>query len=236
MIGYIYKHTTPSGKSYIGQTIQEPQKRWKDGLKYKDSILFGRAIYKYGWINIEHEILWEIEYEDKSELMDMLNFLETIEILSNDTLSPNGYNLNTGGKMRLPSDETRSLMSKSRNKFYKSGGTVWNHGLNFGGMSGKEHSEETKKKMSESRKRVIGEKLARGEKVFRAKGEYRHSDLTKKKIREAQLGATGSTRGRSYYTNGEIDVLRRNCPEGFRKGRTHGHRVKKILDKVKKKV
>lgn len=29
MIGYIYKHTSPSGKSYIGQTTQkDPQMRW----------------------------------------------------------------------------------------------------------------------------------------------------------------------------------------------------------------
>lgn len=188
MIGYIYKHTTPNGKSYIGQTIQEPDKRWKDGLRYKDSILFGRAIYKYGWVNIEHEILWEIEYPDKLELMDNLNFLETLEILSNDTLAPNGYNLNTGGKMRLPSDATRARMSESRKKFYESGGTAWNHGLDFGGMSGKEHSEETKKKMSETRKRIIKEKLSRGEKVFRAKGEYTHSAETRKKIGDAQRG------------------------------------------------
>lgn len=188
MIGYIYKHTSPSGKSYIGQTIQEPEKRWKDGLKYKDSILFGRAIYKYGWLNITHEILWEIEYEDKTELLDVLNFLETLEILSNDTISPNGYNLNTGGKMRLPSDETRARMSDSRRKFYESGGTVWNHGLNFGGMSGRKHSEETKKKMSDTRKRIIKEKLSRGEKVFREKGEYTHSEATRKKIGDAQRG------------------------------------------------
>lgn len=186
MIGYIYKHTTPAGKSYIGQTIQEPEKRWKDGLRYKDSILFGRAVYKYGWVNISHEILWEIEYESNEELMDVLNFLETYEILSNDTISPNGYNLNTGGKMRIPSDATRARMSHSKKNFYDGGGTVWNHGLEISGMSGKEHSEETKKKMSESRKRVIKEKLARGEKVFRSKGEYSHSEETRKKISETQ--------------------------------------------------
>lgn len=190
MIGYIYKHTSPSGKSYIGQTVQEPEKRWKDGLRYKDSVLFGRAVYKYGWVNIDHKILWEIEYKNTEELIDTLNFLETFEILSNDTLAPNGYNLNTGGKMRLPSDDTRARMSDSRKNFYKSGGTVWNHGLEFSGMSGKEHSDETKKKMSETRKRIIKEKLARGEKVFRAKGEYTHSEATRKKISESQRNRT----------------------------------------------
>lgn len=188
MIGYIYKHTSPSGKSYIGQTIQSPEDRWKDGLKYKDSVLFGRAIYKYGWINILHDILWEIEHEEKKELVEILNILETIEILEHDTLSPAGYNLSLGGSIRYISDSTKQLMSDSKKKFYQDGGSVWNEGLNFGGMSGRSHSEGTKKKMSDTRKRIIQEKLSRGEKVFRERGEYSHSESTRKKIGDAQRG------------------------------------------------
>ena len=29
---YVYKHTFPNNKVYIGITQQEPQKRWKNGL------------------------------------------------------------------------------------------------------------------------------------------------------------------------------------------------------------
>lgn len=53
----IYKHTSPSGKIYIGVTKQDPDRRWQNGLGYKTQRLFWRAIEKYGWGNFEHEIL-----------------------------------------------------------------------------------------------------------------------------------------------------------------------------------
>lgn len=62
----VYKHTSPSGKCYIGITCQKPEERWgyngynyiikkKDG-KQKHPY-FANAILKYGWDNIKHEIL-----------------------------------------------------------------------------------------------------------------------------------------------------------------------------------
>lgn len=62
---------------------------------------------------------------------------------------------------------------------------------------GKQHSEETKKKMS----------VARKGKKFRPLSE-KH----KKKISEAN-------KGKHYYNNGEINVRRYECPEGFVPGR-----------------
>lgn len=62
----VYKHTSPSGKCYIGITNQEPEHRWgyngsnyimlKKNGKYKHPY-FANAILKYGWDNIQHEIL-----------------------------------------------------------------------------------------------------------------------------------------------------------------------------------
>ena len=57
---YVYKHTSPSGKCYIGITCQEPEYRWgNNGCKYterkSDGQLkhpkFANAILKYGWDN-----------------------------------------------------------------------------------------------------------------------------------------------------------------------------------------
>ena len=55
----IYKHTSPSGKSYIGLTSKDPEKRWLDGTGYNPKTKFGKAISKYGWKNFSHEILEE---------------------------------------------------------------------------------------------------------------------------------------------------------------------------------
>lgn len=54
----VYKHTVlPTGKVYIGCTTQSVDDRWKNGCGYSGSTHFNRAIKKYGWENISHEIL-----------------------------------------------------------------------------------------------------------------------------------------------------------------------------------
>lgn len=55
----IYRHTSPSGKVYIGQTKHRNLKvRWgHDGRRYAEHTVFTRAIKKYGWENFIHEII-----------------------------------------------------------------------------------------------------------------------------------------------------------------------------------
>lgn len=64
----VYKHTSPSGKVYIGITCQGVQYRWgKLGGKYLETLdngrlkhpYFAQAILKYGWKNMKHEVLHE---------------------------------------------------------------------------------------------------------------------------------------------------------------------------------
>lgn len=55
----VYRHTSPSGKVYIGVTGRRPDERWGlNGNGYKNGI-FWKAVKKYGWENIGHEILSE---------------------------------------------------------------------------------------------------------------------------------------------------------------------------------
>ena len=54
----IYKHISPNGLVYIGQTCQNPIYRWRRGHEYKGNPHFTRAIMKYGWDNFIHEILF----------------------------------------------------------------------------------------------------------------------------------------------------------------------------------
>lgn len=54
----IYKHTSPKGKVYIGQTKQKPvEKRWQGGRGYKNNPEFWADIQKYGWDAFKHEVI-----------------------------------------------------------------------------------------------------------------------------------------------------------------------------------
>ena len=54
----VYIHTNKTnGKMYVGQTCQNPKKRWSNGLGYVTQQYFYRAIQKYGWDGFEHEII-----------------------------------------------------------------------------------------------------------------------------------------------------------------------------------
>lgn len=87
----VYKHTTPSGKVYIGITCRNPKVRWGYGSGYRDQA-FGRAIKKYGWNNITHEIL----FEGLDELSASRKEQELIKKY-NSTDPRHGYNINSGG-------------------------------------------------------------------------------------------------------------------------------------------
>ncbi len=54
---YVYKHTCPNHKVYIGMTGSEPTERWNGGYGYLKNKRFIKDILKYGWDNITHEIL-----------------------------------------------------------------------------------------------------------------------------------------------------------------------------------
>lgn len=55
----VYRHVTPDGLIYVGQTQQKPRKRWGSGRLYKANHEFTAAVDMFGWKNIRHEILEE---------------------------------------------------------------------------------------------------------------------------------------------------------------------------------
>ena len=55
----VYMHIFPNNKRYIGITSMGVKNRWRKGKGYYKCQLIYKAIQKYGWENIKHEILYE---------------------------------------------------------------------------------------------------------------------------------------------------------------------------------
>ena len=110
-MGIVYIATSPSGKSYIGQTIYNLQSRWRDHIydandpKKDHCKLLNRAIRKYGGGNFTINILCEC---DDCELDDK----EMYYIMEYNTLKPTGYNLKIGGSSGKHLDETKQKISE----------------------------------------------------------------------------------------------------------------------------
>lgn len=69
----IYKHTSPTGKVYIGQTSEEkPYRRWQYGAGYKGSPEFYADILEAGWNAFTHEILAETDSKVQALLLERL--------------------------------------------------------------------------------------------------------------------------------------------------------------------
>lgn len=104
----VYKHTTPSGKVYIG-IAKDVKHRWRgNGSGYKGSTRISNAIKKYGWDNIKHEILF-------SNLTKEEACQKEIDLIKqfNSTNPAFGYNLLSGGQCGLHSKETKEKIQKS---------------------------------------------------------------------------------------------------------------------------
>lgn len=143
----IYKHTSPSGKSYIGFTGQTPENRWgMNGSQYKrvkGHHKFAAAIKKYGWDNFTHEILEEgLSFEEANQR-------EIYYIALYDSFN-NGYNATLGGGGTLG-------IKGEKSPWYNRKHTEEEKYLIGCGRRGRKLSDDRKKELSEmqSRKPVV---------------------------------------------------------------------------------
>lgn len=153
----VYCHTNKiNNKKYIGITSTNPEYRWRNGNGYKTNTYFYKAIIKYKWDGFNHEILYiNLTKEEafKKEI-ELIKFYKT-------TISEFGYNISFGGTAPMfglkHSKETKLKMSKHNGRYWKGrfisketrlkisqskiGSIPWNKNKN--------HSEETKRKISQ---------------------------------------------------------------------------------------
>ena len=167
----IYKHTCPTGKVYIGMTCASNlNDRWKNGKGYATCVLFNRAIEKYGWNSIKHEVIFTGLSKSEAEAKE----IEQIEYYQSDN-PKYGYNIERGGYgVGKHSAETLKKMSENRkgkcvgkdNPFYnKHHSKEWieshlcgEHNPMYGVKGrehprfGKKHTQESIDKMSRAKK------------------------------------------------------------------------------------
>lgn len=107
----VYKHTSPSGKVYIGITAKPVKRRWRGGSAYRNNTHFYAAIKKYGWGAFRHVVI--ASGLTREQACDMERDL----IKKFDSTNPDrGYNHSPGGdKTTLGykySPESRKLISE----------------------------------------------------------------------------------------------------------------------------
>jgi len=88
----IYVLSFPNGKKYIGQTCQNPNRRWRNGSGYIECPAVNNAINKYGWENVKHEVIAEHLSHQQA------NQIEIALIAYHKTTDKRyGYNIQKGG-------------------------------------------------------------------------------------------------------------------------------------------
>ena len=192
-----------NGKRYVGQTVNTLKHRWNLHVGHsrnpKRSGVLCSAIRKYGPENFEMKVL------AKCDSMEEMNHRETYYINKIfKTLSPNGYNLDSGGKNKIMHPDTKIKLSAAKkgkkigpfSEEHKRRISEANKGKNLGGTL----SEETCRKISEAHKGeksfMFGKKQTEKNKKAVSKANKnnkywvgkKHSEESKNKISESRMG------------------------------------------------
>ena len=243
----VYMHITPSNKRYIGITSKDLSERFgSNGCLYRNQI-FGRAIKKYGWDNIEHIIVAQNLTKERAKKLE-------IELIAKyDTTNPKyGYNRSIGGDIPVilgqhHSEETKKKISDSnkgkeislstRKQISDSVKSLWQTNEYREKQNNRAVSDISKKRMSEAHKgKILSEKHK--EKIRLGNLGKHQSDKTKQMLseivkrqhqREKELGIKRNysndgtkTGGTKWYNNGVKNIRSKNgCPEGYVPGRLH---------------
>jgi len=143
MKGVIYcYHCIPTGKKYIGQTINEERRKYEHNQYCKRGIdkKFYRAVRKYGWENFIYGVIDTLDE-------NLLDEKETFYIQKYNSLN-NGYNATFGGKstrgIKLSESHKQKIRLATKGKKSGKNNNFYN----------KKHSIELKERWSEERKNI----------------------------------------------------------------------------------
>jgi group I intron endonuclease len=191
----IYKLTSPSGKSYVGQTCNLRNRFYGHRSSSNRCVAIANSIKKYGFDSFLKEVIAD------NLTIDEANNLESFFINAFNTMAPNGYNLREGGANgrmsqeskekirkglinRPVSAETREKIGNANRGLVRSADVVMRH---RDAITGRKHSQEHKDKISASAMGHCVSKLTR-EKISASNTGYITSEHTKKRLSDINAG------------------------------------------------
>lgn len=224
MRGKIYKTTNlVNGMIYVGQTTKDDENYLGSGF------YIIKAVKKYGRENFKREILKDDIPSQK--LLDVWEFVFIKKLRATDPRI--GYNIlpgtandfGCGSPSKLP--RVRAKIKKSRQN---TSDEVRDKIRKY--WTGRKHSEETRKKMSE--KRRLRESPSKGKKwtleqrkrLSDIRKLQRHSDETKKLLSRLNKGSNNPNFGKRYINNGVVNKMilaNEKVPEGWYYGCLQKH-------------
>lgn len=212
----VYKHIFPNNKIYIGITRMNELRRWRyDGSGYKGQFIF-KAIQKYGWKNIKHEILFKNLNKEEAEQKE----IELIAKYKSNQIEF-GYNIANGGShIGVVSNETKKKMSKTRKGLFAGEkNPMWHKEVSLDtrmklsiANKGKHRSEETIKKIAfknKGKKRTMESRIKMS---IAAKGKI-ISEITRQKLREASIGRKHTEETKNKISKNNKGKHNVPCPE-----------------------
>ena len=166
----VYLLTSPSGKRYVGQTIQSMDARWsrhvQAAMTGKWEFPIHRAIRKHGADGWTRQIIWTCDSQEHMDLMEG-HFIAVM----------GDYNATLGG------DSPGKLTEETRDKMSASAKKAWSE-------NPRTHTEEAKRRVGDAnRGRIMPPKsAATKEKLRKAQTGKKLSDETKAKISARMQG------------------------------------------------
>lgn len=224
----VYVHHLPNNKVYVGITQKKVLARWgKDGTGYETQQLFWRAIQKYGWDNIQHEIVAENLSKEEACQME-IDLIAKYKSNNSDY----GYNISFGGDVvqlgLTRTEEQRKHISEGHKGIVLTDSQIDNLNDIHEKLKGVPRSEEVKAKISQANR-----------------GKVRTEEMRKRmseaqKLRYAKAGkksdrAIRSDKGKYWEGKSRSEETRRKISESL-KGKPSKIKGRKRSDEFKKKV
>jgi len=200
---YIYCITNLlNGKNYFGQHKLQEGRTLQSDLYYGSGKLIKEAQKKYGLENFKKEILISGEFTKEE-----INRFERCIIACQRICGKAEYNIADGGdggqvfwgtgRDSLEARKLQGERTKKQRILY----------------------EESYKKAAKRIGEILKEKYKNGKLSQKGKDNHNYGHKGYKHPEGCHKGSKNSQFGTHWYTNGEINIKAKECPEGFKPGR-----------------